>query len=145
MRAGFSCGCLFFVPQELWEHAAQHQWDLSAIHGHCHRLGDTLCSTKEMIEDNFGHGADAKRSNKNPFKSLAPEKFHLNTSLWGRLDGEQWPKLGTLLTDWATTKTAAFSRRCNIGSFAPVSNSLKTFNAATLKKPGQSLSEPALF
>ena len=132
----------FSVRQEFWEHATQHQWDLSAIHGHCYRLGDTLASTKELIEDNFGHGADSKRSNKNPFKSLAPEKFHLNSSLWGRLDSEQWPKLGTLLGDWATTKKEPFSRRCNIGSFAPTSNSLKIFNAATLKKPGRSLSEP---
>lgn len=122
--------------EEMWEHAEQHQWSIDSIFAHCFRLGDTLCSTKELIEDAFGHAADAKRANKNPLKSLAPERFHLNTSLWGRLDRDEWPKLGTELDDFGSTKGSTFSRRCNIATFAPASTVLKTFNAACLKKPG---------
>ena len=125
------------LVQELWDHADKHDWNIKAIHGHVFRLGDTLCSTKELVEDTFGHSADAKRQNKNPMKCLAPERFHLLTSLKGRLDPREWPTLATVLDDWASTKSQPFSRRCNIGSFAPPSTTLKIFNACTLKKTGQ--------
>ena len=55
--------------QELWDHCKHHKWVLESMFSHVYRLTDGPCSTKEVIEDLFGHAADARRHNKNPFKT----------------------------------------------------------------------------
>jgi hypothetical protein len=103
---------------------------------HIYRLGDCLPSTEEAVEDHFGHSSDSKRSNKNPFKTLALERFHLQCSSWTRLQKEQWTKLSLQVDDISSTKSAPFKRVVNVGAFAPESVVLKKMRASSLQKTG---------
>lgn len=88
------------------------------------------------MEDHFGHSGDSRRANKNPFKTLAMERFHLQCSCWTRLDEESWPKMEMIAEDFSSTKGSPYRKVANVGSYAPDSTVLKRFHAACLQKKG---------
>lgn len=102
--------------------------------GRCYRLVDMLPSTKEFIEDLFGAGVDAQRSNKNPFKAATIDKLHHMQSFWVWLDRGQWPKIQATPQDSTKTRGAPIRRRQNIGSVGALSNFSKMYRLAAMKQ-----------
>ena len=120
--------------QELWQHAERFGWNIAAIHSHIYRLADTLCSSKETVEDLFGKGADMKRQNKNPFKAGSVERFHFNNSHWIRLPDDAWPKMQIQRDDVIAVQHQPRRTHVNLGSAALNGHVIKTLRVAVLKK-----------
>ena len=118
----------------MWDHCATHEWSIHAMFDHVYRLSDTLASTKECIEDLFGAGSDLRRSNKNPWKCSSVERIHHVSSYWSRLPESSWPKLKIYTGDFTSTRKEQFKRHVNIGSRAPMSNTLQVVRLSGLKK-----------
>ena len=118
----------------MWEHGQKFDWDIHSIYAHIYRLGDTLASSKEGVEDLFGKGADLKRSNKNPFRAGSLERFHFQNSYWVRLPGDAYPKVSILKEDMAHVQNQPRRTHINLGAAAPPSTILKIMRAAILKK-----------
>ncbi len=122
----------------MWAHAKRFEWDIRSVYSHIYRLGDTLASSKESVEDLFGKGADMKRINKNPFKAGTLERFHFNNSHWIRLP---WEKVNITRDDVVAVQHQPRRTHVNIGTYAPNGTALKTLRGAVLKKKKGSFSK----
>ena len=98
--------------QETWEHAAAFQFDAAAVYSHIHHLFDGHVSTKECLEDVLGRlGRQATASNKNPWSSMAPEKFLFYNSRFLRWDPQEYPHMKLLDGDVMNKQFAKESSR----------------------------------
>ena len=125
---------LCFHIQEMWDHCAANAWSIHAMFDHVYRLSDTLASTKECIEDLFGAGSDLRRTNKNPWKCSTVERLHHLASYWTRLKESSWPKLKICMGDFTSTRRERCKRYVNIGTYAPMSNTLQVVRLSGIEK-----------
>lgn len=81
------------------------------MYAHCHRLFDSVVSTKEPLEDLIGVLTDTvKRGQKNPFRALAPERAYFDQSRKLRWDPDAFPIARVLGTDFQDKEMMTLER-----------------------------------
>ena len=102
------------MRQDLYGHGERHGWTAQALYCHIHRLFDTHVSTKEALEDVIGELTFFPKSrNKNPFKSMSPEKALLRNTTAIRWKREQWPVMEVTEDDVLNRTFSSFPRSRN--------------------------------
>ena len=93
--------------KEFWEHSNKHGWDFDMMYQHCWRLFNTTVSTKEALEDMFGHVSRRNRADMQNATQMSVERCFFHASVNPRFMSEAWPMLrlqpGDLLSSEATS------------------------------------------
>ena len=81
-----------FELQEMWQEAAQHDWAFERLYPQAYRLFDAMVSTKEVLEDCFGHLAYRNKDNRNPL-FMTVERLFFHAALSPRWLDQAWPRV----------------------------------------------------
>ncbi|CAE7487371.1 HMCN1 [Symbiodinium sp. CCMP2592] len=84
--------------EEYWDHAVKFDFDPPSLWDHTYRMFDTLCSTKEPLEDVFGSLASEFADESNQSQITLPRVFFLS-SLLPRWETEEFPPVRLHLQD----------------------------------------------
>ena len=98
------------LVQELWDHAEFWGWTFEAVHGHIHRLIDSLVSTKEVLEDRFGFLGDHAQRDAKFVQQASPERMFFYTTASCNLKREEFNVLEVCPGDLMNKDATSFAR-----------------------------------
>ena len=87
------CAANQMTLQDVWHHCAEHGWSLEVLYPHCHQLFNTMVSTKEVLEDLFGHLSHRDKTDNRNLVQMSPERAWFHAVLNPRWLTDAWPCL----------------------------------------------------
>ena len=96
--------------QEMWAEGQRTGWDFEGLYAQAYRLFDVMISTKEVLEDCFGHlSYRNKQDNRNPLQ-MSVERVFFHAALSPRWVDKAWPRIGLQPGDLRNPESLNFSR-----------------------------------